>query len=46
LEGKLHNPGFTGKAPAEVVAREQEKLDNVLKRQAALVVRLAQLRAE
>ena len=46
LESKLSNPGFTGKAPAEVVAREQEKLDNVLKRQAVLAARLAQVRAE
>jgi len=40
LRGKLNNPGFVNKAPAEVVAKEREKLDAVVSRKAALQVRL------
>ena len=43
LEGKLNNPGFTGKAPAEVVAKEREKLDAVFSRLHSLKLRLSDL---
>lgn len=45
LEGKLNNPGFTGKAPADVVAKEREKLEGILARKAALEERLNGLKA-
>ncbi|EGW38409.1 valyl-tRNA synthetase [Desulfosporosinus sp. OT] len=44
LEVKLNNPGFTGKAPAAVVAKEREKLDAVLARKVALEERLKELK--
>lgn len=44
LEVKLNNPGFTGKAPAKVVAQEREKLEGVLARKAALEERLRELK--
>ncbi|MDR3587795.1 MAG: valine--tRNA ligase [Desulfosporosinus sp.] len=44
LEGKLNNPGFTNKAPAEVVAKEREKLEAVLARKVALEERLRELK--
>jgi len=44
LEAKLNNPGFTGKAPAQVVAKEREKLEAVLARKAALEERLRELK--
>ena len=43
LEGKLGNPGFVGKAPESVVAKEREKLDGVLSRIDALRTRLEEL---
>ena len=44
LQGKLNNPGFVGKAPADVVAKEREKLDGIVSRKAALQARLQGLR--
>lgn len=44
LEVKLNNPGFTGKAPAAVVAKEREKLDGILARKLALTERLKELK--
>jgi len=41
LEGKLNNPGFVSKAPAEVVAKEREKLAGIMSRQVVLQARLA-----
>ncbi|HHV64715.1 MAG TPA: valine--tRNA ligase [Peptococcaceae bacterium] len=43
LEGKLNNPGFISKAPAEVVAKEKEKLEAVLSRLHSLKIRLSDL---
>ncbi|HWQ89689.1 MAG TPA: valine--tRNA ligase [Desulfitobacteriaceae bacterium] len=43
LETKLNNPGFISKAPAEVVAKEREKLDGVLARKQVLQARLLEL---
>ena len=43
LETKLGNPGFISKAPAEVVAKEREKLDGVLARKQVLQDRLLEL---
>jgi len=43
LEDKLNNPGFINKAPAEVVAREKEKLDAVINRLGSLKHRLSDL---
>ncbi|NLI91976.1 MAG: valine--tRNA ligase [Peptococcaceae bacterium] len=43
LEGKLGNPGFTGKAPEEVIAKEKEKLEAVLIRLRSLKIRLSDL---
>lgn len=43
LEGKLNNQGFVAKAPAEVVAKEREKLEGVKARIEALQVRLQEL---
>ena len=42
-EGKLNNPGFTGKAPAEVIRQEQGKLENYREQLAAAQQRRAQL---
>ncbi|NMA69121.1 MAG: valine--tRNA ligase [Desulfitobacterium sp.] len=44
LEGKLSNQGFVSKAPAEVVAKEREKLEGVNARIEALQIRLAELK--
>ena len=43
VEGKLSNAGFRGKAPAAVVAREEEKRDAIGERLAGLRSRLAEL---
>ena len=45
LEGKLGNEKFTAKAPAEVVAKEQEKLRDVLGNQTRLVEQRAAIEA-
>ena len=45
LEAKLSNPGFTGKAPAQVVAKERERLEGIVARAAALEERLRELKA-
>jgi len=42
-EGKLNNPGFTGKAPAEVVQQERDKVQNYREQLAAAQQRQAQL---
>jgi valyl-tRNA synthetase len=42
-EGKLNNPGFTGKAPAQVVQEEQGKLENYREQLAAAQQRRSQL---
>jgi len=42
-EGKLNNPGFTGKAPAEVVQQERDKLTNHREQLAAAQQRRTQL---
>jgi valyl-tRNA synthetase len=44
LEGKLGNPGFTAKAPEQVIAKEREKLEGINSRIAALQARLAELK--
>ncbi|MDR3288338.1 MAG: valine--tRNA ligase [Peptococcaceae bacterium] len=44
LSGKLDNESFIGKAPAEVVAKEKKKMEDVRSRQEALQARLEQLR--
>ncbi|RNC29953.1 MAG: Valine--tRNA ligase [Candidatus Dichloromethanomonas elyunquensis] len=41
LEGKLSNPGFIGKAPEEVIAKEKEKLDTIQTRLRSLKIRLS-----
>ena len=43
LDGKLNNPGFTAKAPAEVIAKEKAKQAEYLEKQAAIKERLAYL---
>lgn len=43
LEGKLGNPGFTAKAPEQVVAKEREKLEGINARISALQARLQEL---
>ncbi|MHB1405726.1 MAG: valine--tRNA ligase [Desulfitobacteriaceae bacterium] len=43
LEGKLNNPGFISKAPAEVVDKERAKLEQVSQRKASLEKRLAEI---
>ena len=42
-EGKLNNPGFTGKAPTEVVQQERDKLENYREQLAAAEQRRIQL---
>ncbi len=42
-QGKLGNPGFTGKAPANVVQEERDKLENYREQLAAAQQRRAQL---
>lgn len=44
LETKLSNPGFTGKAPAQVVAKERERLKGIVARTAVLEERLKEFR--
>ena len=44
LEAKLSNSGFTSKAPAQVVAKEQERLEGIVARTAALEERLRELK--
>jgi valyl-tRNA synthetase len=46
LSGKLANPGFVNKAPADVIAKEQEKLTAVQKRIEALRQRQSDLKDE
>jgi valyl-tRNA synthetase len=43
IEGMLNNPGFTGKAPAEVVDRERTKLAELQGKRGQLAERLAEL---
>jgi len=43
LEAKLANEGFTAKAPAEVVARERERLTEIAERLSGIRERLADL---
>ena len=44
LEQKLSNAGFTDKAPADVVAKEREKLEAIKVRKVALAERLRELK--
>ena len=44
-EGKLSNPGFTGKAPADLVAREREKLEANRRKLESLRQRVAEMEA-
>ena len=44
LEAKLGNAGFTGKAPAQVVAKERERLSGIVSRRVALEERLKELK--
>lgn len=46
LELKLNNSGFTGKAPAQVVAKERERLEGIVARTAALEERLRELKLD
>ncbi|MFZ3131580.1 MAG: valine--tRNA ligase, partial [Desulfosporosinus sp.] len=46
LEAKLSNPGFIGKAPAQVVAKERERLEGIVARAAALEERLRELKQD
>ena len=43
IEGMLANPGFVGKAPAEVVERERARLAELQERRSRLTERLAEL---
>jgi valyl-tRNA synthetase len=43
IEGMLNNPGFTGKAPVEVIERERAKLAELQGKRAQLAERLADL---
>ena len=43
IEGMLNNPGFTGKAPAEVIDRERTKLADLQSKRTQLAERLADL---
>ncbi|MFN8468227.1 MAG: valine--tRNA ligase [Caldilineaceae bacterium] len=43
IEGMLNNPGFTGKAPAEVIDRERTKLADLQAKRSQLAERLADL---
>ncbi|MBQ6255622.1 MAG: hypothetical protein IJJ60_03450, partial [Clostridia bacterium] len=42
-EGKLNNPGFVSKAPANLVAAEKEKLEKNKEMLTALEARIAEL---
>ena len=44
-EAKLANPGFTGKAPAQLVAQEREKLEANKEKLASLLARIDELKA-
>ena len=46
LAQKLSNPGFTSKAPADVVAKEREKLEGIMSRKVALEERLNELKQD
>jgi len=46
LAAKLSNPGFTSKAPAQVVAKERERLEGIVARTAALEERLRELKLD
>jgi len=41
VDNKLNNPGFTGKAPAEIIAKEQEKREEWLEKKDKILERLA-----
>ncbi|MBO7662522.1 MAG: hypothetical protein J6U01_04050, partial [Clostridia bacterium] len=43
-QGKLNNPGFVSKAPAQLVAQEKEKLEMNRQKAEALVSRIAELK--
>ena len=43
LDGKLNNPGFVEKAPAQVVEKEREKLKGIQQRLCALRERRKEL---
>ncbi|MDF2570594.1 MAG: valS [Sporomusa sp.] len=43
IAGKLNNPGFTAKAPAEVIEKEKAKQTEYLEKQSAIKERLAYL---
>ncbi|SDE74185.1 valine--tRNA ligase [Sporomusa acidovorans] len=43
ISGKLNNPGFTAKAPADVIEKEKTKQAEYLEKQAAIKERLAYL---
>ncbi len=45
IEGLLSNPGFTGKAPPEVIERERARLAELGERKGQLTARLAELAA-
>ncbi len=45
LEGKLGNEKFTAKAPADVVAKEQDKLRDVISNQTRLQEQRAAIEA-
>ncbi len=45
VRGKLSNPGFLGKAPADVVEKERAKEDELAKKQSAVRERLAILKS-
>jgi valyl-tRNA synthetase len=45
IEGMLGNPGFTGKAPAEVIERERARLLELQGKRAQLAERLAEIAA-
>ena len=43
IETTLSNPGFTGKAPANVIEREQAKLAELREKRGQVAARLAEL---
>jgi valyl-tRNA synthetase len=43
IEGMLGNPGFTAKAPAQVIEREKTRLGELQERRAQLIQRMAEL---
>ena len=46
LSGKLNNPGFTDKAPAEVVERERGRLQDAQAQFAKITVTISELKRE